>query len=240
MNAVFRAITFDLDDTLWPFAPIGARLEQALHTWFLTHSPKTAEMFPVEKMRELRATVHAENPQLQHDLPTLRRMTIASALQQSGSAPELSSVFDDTFEQLRNQVEFYADSLDALQRLRSAGYRLAAISNGNACLHRIGIAEVFEFCLSAHEFGYAKPNPKIFMEASQRLQLAPAEIMHIGDHVDLDVYGALAAGMQAAWLNRDYHPRPEQLPDTVISYADLTTFADWATRLIASPFSLTD
>jgi FMN hydrolase / 5-amino-6-(5-phospho-D-ribitylamino)uracil phosphatase len=26
-----RAITLDLDDTLWPFEPIGARIENALH-----------------------------------------------------------------------------------------------------------------------------------------------------------------------------------------------------------------
>ena len=31
MNATIRAITFDLDDTLWPFAPIGERIETALH-----------------------------------------------------------------------------------------------------------------------------------------------------------------------------------------------------------------
>ena len=35
------AITLDLDDTLWPFAPIGARIERTLHDWFLARSPRT-------------------------------------------------------------------------------------------------------------------------------------------------------------------------------------------------------
>ena len=50
MSFPVRAITLDLDDTLWPFAPIGARIEQVLHAWLLEHSPRTAELFPVEKM----------------------------------------------------------------------------------------------------------------------------------------------------------------------------------------------
>ena len=30
VNFRIRAITLDLDDTLWPFAPIGARIERVL------------------------------------------------------------------------------------------------------------------------------------------------------------------------------------------------------------------
>ena len=51
MNVPVRAITLDLDDTLWPFAPIGARIEQVLHDWMLEHSPATAAMYPVAAMR---------------------------------------------------------------------------------------------------------------------------------------------------------------------------------------------
>ena len=31
MSFTVRAITLDLDDTLWPFAPIGERIDQVLH-----------------------------------------------------------------------------------------------------------------------------------------------------------------------------------------------------------------
>ncbi|PTT36933.1 HAD family hydrolase, partial [Stenotrophomonas sp. HMWF022] len=46
------AITLDLDDTLWPFAPIGARIDQVLFDWMREHSPATAAMYPVAAMRE--------------------------------------------------------------------------------------------------------------------------------------------------------------------------------------------
>ena len=68
MSTVIRAITFDLDDTLWPFAPIGERIETALHAWFREHSPQTAERFPIHEMRALRERVFAEFPEHAHDL----------------------------------------------------------------------------------------------------------------------------------------------------------------------------
>ncbi len=80
MSFAVRAITLDLDDTLWPFAPIGARIEQAIHDWMLRHSPRTAGMFPIPAMRALRERTFTENPHLAHDLSALRRMTLAQAL----------------------------------------------------------------------------------------------------------------------------------------------------------------
>jgi len=46
-----------------------------------------------------------------------------------------------------------------------------------------------------------KPYPDMFLAAAERLQLEPKHILHIGDHVQSDVVGALSAGCQAAWLN---------------------------------------
>ena len=76
MSFPVRAITLDLDDTLWPFAPIGARIERVLDDWMRTHSPATATMFPIEAMRALRERVWGDHPHLAHDLSALRRMTL--------------------------------------------------------------------------------------------------------------------------------------------------------------------
>src|SRR5690606_20427932 len=52
-----RAITLDLDDTLWPFAPVGERIERVLDAWMHEHSPATALRFPAAAMRELREQI---------------------------------------------------------------------------------------------------------------------------------------------------------------------------------------
>src|SRR3546814_19064755 len=82
-----RAITLDLDDTLWPFAPIGERIEPVLDAWMREHSPATALRLPAAAMRELRARVSSDHPPLAHDLRALRRLTLEQAPRHSGNHP---------------------------------------------------------------------------------------------------------------------------------------------------------
>ncbi len=105
MTFPVRAITLDLDDTLWPFAPIGARIEQTLHAWMCEHSPPTAQRFPIKAMRDLREQVFDAHPHLAHDMSALRRMTLQRALHESGADLALLDPAYDVFYAARNQVE---------------------------------------------------------------------------------------------------------------------------------------
>jgi len=239
MKFPIRAITLDLDDTLWPFAPIGARIERVLDDWLRTHSPATAAMFPIERMRSLRERVFAENPHLAHDLSALRRMTLEHALRDSGGDLALVDAAYEVFYTVRNQVECYPDSLDALARI-AAKVPVAALSNGNADLARIGIARHFAFCLHAREHGAGKPDASIFLAACARLGCAPDEVLHVGDHIELDVIGAARAGLRSCWINRaDEHGlrrewRHEEIePD--LHFDTLTALADWLDKTVAAP-----
>ena len=225
MNATIRAITFDLDDTLWPFAPIGERIETALHAWFIEHSPRTAERFPIEDMRKLRERVFAEFPQHAHDLGLLRRLTIERALRESGDDPALASAAYAIFFRERNRVDFYPDALDGLQRI-AARLPVAALTNGNADLAAIGIAGLFRFQLGAREFGSAKPDPGIFLEACRRLGIAPQDVLHVGDHPQMDVAGAANAGLRSCWIDRGDHAWPDALPRADLHITTLTALAD--------------
>ena len=151
MKFPIRAISLDLDDTLWPFAPIGDRIEMALHAWFAQYSPRTAERFPITEMRALRERVHDEFPQHEHDLGLLRRLTIERALRDSGDDPALASAAYAIFFRERNRVDFYPAACEGLERL-AARVPVAALTNGNADLAAIGIAGLFRFQLGAREF----------------------------------------------------------------------------------------
>lgn len=226
MSFPIRAITLDLDDTLWPFAPIGARIDQVLHAWLAEHSPVTAARFDVAAMRALRERSFVENPQLQHDLSALRRLTIRQALEQSGGDPALVEPAFEVFYAARNQVEFYPDALQALARI-AAHVPVAALSNGNADLGWIGVMHHFAFSLGSREHGAAKPQASIFHAACSRLGVAPGEVLHVGDHVEMDVLGALNAGLRACWINREAQAwdHPTLAPD--LHFDTLTGLADW-------------
>lgn len=91
-----------------------------------------------------------------------------------------------------------ADAGTALGRLRQAGLVLACVSNWDVSLaghlERAGLAGYFTEIVSSAEAGAAKPDPRVFLVALERLGVAPDRALHIGDG-DGDCEGAKAAGL---------------------------------------------
>ncbi len=199
--ARIRAITLDLDDTLWPIGPTIVRAEAALAAWMLQHAPRVAERFDVAATQALRAVVASDWPERAHDLTAMRCETIRRMLASSGEDEALMPTAFDAFFAARQQVELYSDVQQALERL-AARWPLLALTNGNADLERVGLAHWFKGCLRAHEVGVGKPDRRIFAAACARLDCEPGDVLHVGDDLLLDVQGALAAGMHAAWIRR--------------------------------------
>jgi putative hydrolase of the HAD superfamily len=196
-----RALTLDLDDTLWPIEPVMLRAEERLDAWLKANCPRTAEKYSIAAMRELRDRIANENPHLSHDFTEQRKLSLQAALLPHGY--EDSHVHDafTEFYAARNEIECYPDSLVALQRL-AAKFPLVSITNGNADLDRIGMAHFFKFAITARGCGVAKPDKRIFDLACAKLDLPPREILHVGDDPQLDVVGAREAGLRTAWINR--------------------------------------
>lgn len=204
--ARIRAITLDLDDTLWPIAPTLERAEALLQSWLDAQAPATAAIWRDSDRRgALRAEVNREHAALAHDLSHLRREMIALALRRAGDDPALAAPAFEVFFAARQRVDCYPDALPALGRL-AARYPLLTLSNGNADVDLAGIGAHFTAQVSARAVGVAKPDPRIFAHAAAAAGVAPHEVLHIGDDPVLDALGALDAGMQTAWINRGAQP----------------------------------
>lgn len=206
-----RALTLDLDDTLWPVLPTIVRAEAALQRWLAVHAPAVGERFDLAAMRAMREAVARERCDLAHDLGAARRETIRRLLAAVGEDEALAAPAFEVFFAERQQVEFYADALPALERL-AARWPLLGLSNGNADLQRIGIGQRFIGSVNAREAGVGKPDRRIFVLACERLRCAPHEVLHVGDDLVLDVRGAIGAGLQAAWLRRGATSRDAAAP----------------------------
>jgi putative hydrolase of the HAD superfamily len=90
---------------------------------------------------------------------------------------------------------------ELLEQLRPH-YRLAALSNSNELhwernTHELRILELFEFAISSHQVGLAKPNPDIFRVAIERAQVSTPDAIMYFDDLDANVAAANAAGMRA-------------------------------------------
>lgn len=197
-----QAITLDLDDTLWPIAAAIDRAERVLHAWLADHAPRTAQAFDVAALRAKRDEVAAARPDIAHDFTQVRHESLRLALLESGDEPALSREAFEVFFSARHQLELYPEVEDAIRRLASR-YPLMALSNGNADISRTMLGPWFSGAISAREFGVGKPDPRIFREACRRLALSPAQVLHVGDDLELDVLGARNAGLHAFWLRRE-------------------------------------
>ncbi|HEX6706964.1 MAG TPA: HAD-IA family hydrolase [Albitalea sp.] len=197
-----RALTLDLDDTLWPIAPAIARAETVLFDWLRVHAPATAARFDILALRERRDEVSRTRPDIAHDFSAVRRESLRLALADAGDDEGLAVDAFEVFFAARHELEFFPEVEHALERL-AARYPLLALSNGNAQIGRTAVAPWFRGAISASEFGIGKPDPRIFHEACRRLGHAPHEVLHVGDDLVLDALAARSAGLQAFWLRRE-------------------------------------
>jgi putative hydrolase of the HAD superfamily len=131
----------------------------------------------------------------------------------------------EVFYRARNEVTLYEDALPALERLRTR-FRLFAISNGNADLAVIGIAQFFEHALAAREAGVLKPDPRIFAVLLERAALLARDVIHVGDDAYADVQGARGAGITPVWLNRSGRAWPDSAGSPPVTVQSLAEFAD--------------
>jgi HAD superfamily hydrolase (TIGR01549 family) len=205
-----RILSFDLDDTLWPVAPVIAAAEETLFSWLRAHYPRAVHGHSIESMRALRARVAEQFPEHGHDLTFLRRHALAQQLQAAGHAEASADEALEVFFTARNRVDLYADVRPALSRLHSR-YRLFAVSNGNADLGRCGIGDLFDGHITARAAGAAKPDARIFAQLLNAAGAQAAEVLHIGDDPLADVVGATCAGIPAVWLNRHSREWPLEL-----------------------------
>ncbi len=99
-------------------------------------------------------------------------------------------------------------------------YRLGLITNGHPELQRrklrtLEFPDVFETLVFAGYDTPAKPDPEPFHRALSAVDATPEEAVYVGNHPSIDVAGARAAGLRAAWLaERDHKPNPQ--PDYVL------------------------
>ena len=207
-----RAITLDLDDTLWPVWPTIERAEKAMRSWLSHRAPVTARLSgDAQIQRRLRDAAVADHPAIAHHLGDLRREALRRLLVESAEDPALAEPAYRVFFDARQQVDLYPDALTALEAL-SARFPIVALSNGNADVHRVGIGQFFQGAVSATQIGVGKPDRRIFTAAAQAAGVPESAVLHVGDDAHLDGAGALAAGMQVAWINRGGEHWPAAIP----------------------------
>lgn len=155
------------------------------------------------------AAVLLEGPDQQYHDEIFVRYTSRIIELMGGQGPGVvlaaREIYDDWAH--HHHFEMYDDVPGALRALQRQGVKMGLISNSHRSL--VGFQEHFALeglmtvTVSSAEFGVMKPDPRIFQEALDQMQVTAAEAVMVGDSLPHDVVGARQVGMRGVWLDRD-------------------------------------
>jgi HAD superfamily hydrolase (TIGR01509 family) len=207
-NRRIRAVLFDLDGTLYDqrrmrtlmamelAAMLLRRPFQAPRDWRTLAAFRKAQ----ESLRHARRSRPGSSAQLEEAAARLR-MPIA----------EVEAVATEWMIErpLKHMARCRAaGTIELLAWLQQRGIEMGVLSDYPAAakLQALGIGSSFTvvLCATDPEVGAFKPDPRGFLAAAERWQLAPAEVLMVGDRADADAAGAAAAGMPCVIIGRSH------------------------------------
>lgn len=197
-----KAITFDLDDTLYDNSMIVDKAEEEMIKNLQKYEQfqnLTLDLYFQEK-----SLVLSINPEVYHDVIVWRIDTIKSLLSRTNiPVSQHSQIIDDAvdcFNVWRHKMVVPQSTHTLLTKLAKK-YPLAVITNGNVDVNKIGLGDYFQFSLRGGPDGRSKPFPEIFDLAAKKLSIPNKYILHVGDNLETDVNGAINNGYLSCWIN---------------------------------------
>jgi putative hydrolase of the HAD superfamily len=196
-----HAVTFDVGGTLihpWPsvghvYAEVAAR-----HGW-KNLSPDELNAGFTAAWRAKKNFQHS-----QEDWADIVDRTFAGLCQSPPSQTFFPAIYE-RFAQA-DAWRIHEDVLPGLEALASFGIQMAVLSNWDErlrpLLQHLRLDSYFETIIVSCEVGFTKPSPVIFEQASKKLGIPPAQILHVGDSLVDDVAGAKAANFRALLIDR--------------------------------------
>lgn len=194
----YRAVLFDLDDTLYDRSAAFAR-------WADDYLRLTCGMADASERHEALARIatldaggYGSKKAVLEEVCRLYPPAGGVA----GAEEETASFYDQFFWQLALDAE----AAQVLAALDGAGVPWGVVTNGQARqwrkLERMGLTGRTPCLFVSDTFGCDKPDAAIFLAAAVCLCVPPSEVLFVGDHPVNDIAGARSAGMQTAWLHR--------------------------------------
>jgi 2-haloacid dehalogenase len=109
----------------------------------------------------------------------------------------------------------FPDVKPGLEALKTRGFRLAILSNGEpkmleTAARSAGILGLLDDIVSVEEVKIFKPSPRVYNLAPERLRVSNAELGFVSSN-SWDAAGAASAGLRTFWIQRSAAEPPEEL-----------------------------
>ena len=136
------------------------------------------------------------------------------------------SLLSDYRAKFPSACRLFPDALDTLASMRASGLKLGLITNGSfrmqsRKLECVALGSAFDTVLISDAEGISKPDVRIFLRALERLEVKPAAAAFVGDHPEVDIAGARAAGMRGIWRRAPWRSQAVDADAVIDQLADL-------------------
>ena len=215
-----RAVLFDLDDTLLDTTDSATRVWRETAEAFAEEIGRPVEDFgPVlDDARRWYWADPERNRLGRLDVQRSREQVTLHGLEQlvkgggphpaTDDLPALARRFAGRYAEHRvRSMRFFPGAVEAIHAFRTAGVKLALLTNGDAAaqrekVERFGLAPLFEGVFIEGELGYGKPDPRVFGAALSACGgVTPADAWCVGDHLGWEVRAAQELGLSGVWVD---------------------------------------
>lgn len=216
MLAGLHAVIFDLDGTLLDRHQSFERFVRDQWTRF------AGALHPAGQDVYVRAVIERDREGYGP-----RRGLFADTVAQFGLPAALADTLRSDFRAgFPGACVLFPDALSTLAALRAAGFKLGLITNGSVRMQSgklecLALPVMFDTVLISDAEGVSKPDPAIFHRALERLGVDAAHACYVGNHPEIDVAGARAAGLKAVWRRDPFLPPPTEADGVIEELGDL-------------------
>lgn len=202
---MIKTFIFDIDNTLYNYdaahqVAFRAVSDYACRSYGLTPEEfidlhKRGNRILQERVGSVTAAIHNRLIRYQIMLEQLGR--------HMGGAPRMAAIYWSAF---LDAMEPGDGLTGCIAALKDRGFRLGVGTNMTAeyqfaKLERLGVLEAMDFMVSSEEAGAEKPERRLFELCARKAGCEVGECVFVGDSLEMDARGALAAGMVPVWLS---------------------------------------
>jgi putative hydrolase of the HAD superfamily len=190
-------------------------------------APNAVKELYFQIMKEQRAANNEAHPEFDA-VAIFRRIVTQHATEFTRNLPaakieQLPILLAETYRAAsRFRLQLYPGVLDTLRQLQPK-YHLAAITDGQVAyalpeLNAVGLSGFFDPIIVSGNFGYRKPDDRLFYKVLAGMKMQPSEVLFVGNDMYRDVFGSQKLGMKTVFFksNQGTQEKVGIQPDYII------------------------
>lgn len=200
---MLSGVLFDLDDTLVDQASAARR---AVIAWADEHGQRAPDL--PERWAAISEAHYASYQRREVTFQQQRRKRVREFLGVAATDAEADQLFEGYLVRYEGAWAVFNDAVPALERARQVGLRVAVLTNGDEVHQRLKVdqlrlTDAIDVLISTSSLPAGKPDRQAFLYAAECLELPVQQLLMVGNSLETDVHGALAAGLHAVLLDRN-------------------------------------